>query len=1591
MPSLLDNLEAWLAVNRSRRCKLLTAACLDPEAGDVGTLELKMLAGSKADLDYIRSGKDTPSSISSFRVEVRAVAGEKLSHWSGDVLRTMDDVAGSPRVQLQYGPLTRSGDHFLFVSLGGKQIAGCPYRIKVLPRAKTYAGASSLHDAGGSTIATHLRPPSPAVPSPPSSAADGTEGDAASPPERRSPPPPPPLSPLPPLTLHSCEEADALIVARDRYGNRRDAGGDTFFVTVARQAAATSRTKDDDVDGSSDYVSIDDRGDGAYRVRFSRARVGEYVLRAFFQGGAVRGCLPIRVLPGALDIQRCDAAGDGLHEALAAQSARFTITARDAVGNVVTGGGVRWLVLIEARGDDSMDASDGLLTAAAEAQASAVVTDAKDGTYHVGYTVPRAGRFLLHVVMGDAQPAASGRTTVREGRLVLPGSPYALTVRPSADDPSCVVVDLKSGLRRANLDDGGGDGVQPVAELEAGEVSEVQMRVVGLERSTDAQAEHALLSQIGVRIERASSCGGGGDGTAPSTDASAEGAERGGANLVSAAHGARILSCAPHGGRLKIAFAAIDASGGGEYCMHVALAGRALASSPVRFRIRPAATDPGRCRLAPRPLAIGESHAALVGPQPGVAGADADDLPGSPSSVVIGDIETVAMARERVRGPGGPRPLVAMAANGTIVTKGELEVDAGTPAALTLTACDKYGNRKDVGGDPFAVHVTPCAHGGGGGGGSHTDPGPCDVHDNGDGTYAVAFTRYTAGVYVARLFLHGEPVPGRVLCRVRPTRLDLARCDAAGDGLSGHAVAGVPSRFHLRARDAWGNQLEHGGLHWRVNVDRVAVPPASSGAAATDALAEVLATAVATVTDQGDGSYLAEYVVPERGRYRISIDLAISPAHGIYERLEAGPFDIDALPNFAIGEGVHMACSWLAVGVDRGAARSAPLVAGEAARVELHSADDAAPIPAATTYRASVELIEDGSDGDDGGGGATQAVPVPVERLYRRATTADGDHAATVGAAADDAPLVPFYELSFVAQLASERYCLRIGAVGRHGVVTPLKGTPIFFGVDPARPDASRCELAMLPAHQDDGSALRVGAKGRLRLLLRDAFGNATRCVDEASISRDIRVALYAVSDATEEGEEGGTTHTSIPCTLSVEAAVTRATSEGREAGDAIEACFVPPRVGTYIARAHVHGRSVPSAVVCTVRPGAFCLSASDVSGDGVRSAVAGVLACFRILARDVCANQLDCGGLVWRVLIRPDASGGGDGVGWGRPAKVTVADLCDGSYAVDYTVDRAGRYEVQVWLADGAQAAPSAPRELLYRGTIEAAPAPLSPSACTADVPDTVAAGEYAIARVYAADGLGNALPAAALGGTLRACLEWCGDARGQPKAPVDAERAAAGAQVLTGDAARHIAEAAWDPSAAGAAAIPPTLAAVGALSGAEVGEAAYVAFRATVAGSYRLDLSLSAGEAATAAAGSRLHGGPFDVDVTPAKTLPSRSTLAMHKGVPPAPGEAPPTATTMAAASDGSVSLEEGEAAYAWLTVADRFGNPRHTGGDYVRLLYRTSSRVAVAEVTDHRNGTYACRISPELGASGALELSLAVNGVVVPLGSSRSQPLN
>jgi hypothetical protein len=90
----------------------------------------------------------------------------------------------------------------------------------------------------------------------------------------------------------------------------------------------------------------------------------------------------------------------------------------------------------------------------------------------------------------------------------LVGSPYSVEVLPSIDDPSCVVLDLFSGLELAR--DGAStsasthepepasrarDGARS-AVLVAGHPAELRLRIVGLERSADADAELSILNQV---------------------------------------------------------------------------------------------------------------------------------------------------------------------------------------------------------------------------------------------------------------------------------------------------------------------------------------------------------------------------------------------------------------------------------------------------------------------------------------------------------------------------------------------------------------------------------------------------------------------------------------------------------------------------------------------------------------------------------------------------------------------------------------------------------------------------------------------------------------------------------------------------------------------------------------------------------------------------------------------------------------------------------------------------------------------------------------------------------------------------------------
>jgi hypothetical protein len=130
----------------------------------------------------------------------------------------------------------------------------------------------------------------------------------------------------------------------------------------------------------------------------------------------------------------------------------------------------RWRLRFEARGDIDAHEIEGaaLVVSAEEATSSMIVVDDGRGVCRVAYTMPRSGRYLLHIehpsgaavpntaLSSPSAPAgfcASAEGQAMEGEAMamepLIGSPYSVEVLPSIDDPSCVVLDLFSGLELA--------------------------------------------------------------------------------------------------------------------------------------------------------------------------------------------------------------------------------------------------------------------------------------------------------------------------------------------------------------------------------------------------------------------------------------------------------------------------------------------------------------------------------------------------------------------------------------------------------------------------------------------------------------------------------------------------------------------------------------------------------------------------------------------------------------------------------------------------------------------------------------------------------------------------------------------------------------------------------------------------------------------------------------------------------------------------------------------------------------------------------------------------------------------------------------
>ena len=209
---------------------------------------------------------------------------------------------------------------------------------------------------------------------------------------------------------------------------------------------------------------------------------------------------------------------------------------------------------------------------------------------------------------------------------------------------------------------------------------------------------------------------------------------------------------------------------------------------------------------------------------------DGEHLPGSPFLVTV---------RE-----GGADPGMS-----TVTGEGLLDCAVGEDRHFLVESIDKFGNRISHGGDDF----TAVLHG----------PVPEKVHliDMDDGTYAGTFMCRWAGNFELSLMLNGSHVansPYALYVRPGVSMAQNCECTLVKMPMSRLvAVAGVPCSFSIFAKDKFGNQRDEGGDEFVV---KARGPPGSN-------------PVIAVITDNKDGTYLAEFTCTADGDYFIDVKL----------------------------------------------------------------------------------------------------------------------------------------------------------------------------------------------------------------------------------------------------------------------------------------------------------------------------------------------------------------------------------------------------------------------------------------------------------------------------------------------------------------------------------------------------------------------------------------------------------------------------------------------------------------------------------------------------------------------------------------------
>ncbi|HKT60756.1 MAG TPA: Ig-like domain-containing protein [Gemmatimonadales bacterium] len=230
--------------------------------------------------------------------------------------------------------------------------------------------------------------------------------------------------------------------------------------------------------------------------------------------------------------------------------------------------------------------------------------------------------------------------------------------------------------------------------------------------------------------------------------------------------------------------------------------------------------------------------------QPGVTDASGTTT-GQLSATVSGDHAVTAVSSGVTLGT----KTITVTAGPAALDRSTVNVPTGTAGVETVVTVqlqDGFGN--PVTGAAAQLTMTVAG----------ANPGAkVKIEEAGGGMYRAKYTPTKTGTDQLDLRVAGQPLPGS----------PFTSAVAAGPADAAHTTADVPDRGSFGARidivvhaaDAFGNPLGRGG-------DVVVVTPEGSQPI--------------PVTDQGDGSYLATYVLFAFNRVRVAITINGSPIHG---------------------------------------------------------------------------------------------------------------------------------------------------------------------------------------------------------------------------------------------------------------------------------------------------------------------------------------------------------------------------------------------------------------------------------------------------------------------------------------------------------------------------------------------------------------------------------------------------------------------------------------------------------------------------------------------------------------------------------------